>query len=113
MTPGPAALSRDFAGFRLLRKLGEGGQSAVYVAERADLGTVALKVLRPEVMRDPLYVDHFLTEADLALLLRSPNLVRTHETGEATGRYYIAMELIDGPDLAQFAWRMRQLKAPL
>lgn len=102
-----------FAGFRLLSRLGEGGQSDVFLAEREDVGRCALKVLRRDVEQDPAFLDCFRMEADVGPLLSSRHLVRTFETGEADGRLYIALELLDGPDLAVFSQRLRVAGAPL
>lgn len=108
--PSPKPL---FAGFEVLSRLGEGGQSDVFLAERADTGRCALKVLRRDVEHDPAYLECFRMEADIGPLLLSRHLVRTWETGEFEGRMYIAMELVDGPDLGLLSTRLRKAGAPL
>ena len=55
-------------------------------------------------------VDLFLTEADVTLLLEHPNVIRVHDSGEAGGRYYIAMEYVHGKDLGQICDRLVALE---
>jgi len=88
--------------YTLLERIGAGGMCEVFRARRAEAAVdVALKRLHAEMEQRPDVVDLFLTEADVAVLLEHPNLVTTFESGEADGRYYIAMELIDGLDLGR------------
>jgi serine/threonine protein kinase len=59
----------------------------------------ALKLLREDRRHDEEILNLFLTEADVALLVDHPNLIATYDAGEINGRYYIAMELIQGRTL--------------
>lgn len=89
-----------FGPYRILEQIGEGGMCRVFRARRDDLPIdCALKVLRPDARRDERARDLFLTEADLSLLLRHPNLIRSYDAGEFDGRAYIVMELLDGRTL--------------
>ena len=89
-----------FGDYLLTGRLGSGGMCHVFRAYRAeDDLTCAVKLLRDDARKDPKKLDAFVTEADVALLLDHPNLVRTVDAGEHDGRYYIAMELIEGADL--------------
>lgn len=73
----------------------------VFRAKRPDLAMeCALKVLRADALRDERAKDLFLTEADLSLLLRHPNLIRSYDAGEVEGRFYIVMEFLRGGTLA-------------
>jgi len=94
----------QFGEYLLLRRLAQGGMSEVFVARKngtpPDSKPVVLKRLLGELESRPDVVDMFLTEADVTTMLRHPNIVQVFESGEASGRYFIAMELIDGPDLA-------------
>ncbi|MBN2357881.1 MAG: serine/threonine protein kinase [Deltaproteobacteria bacterium] len=94
-------MGERFGPYELIERIGAGGMCEVFRA-RCDGSDrpVALKRLHRELEQQPAAVDLFLTEADLAVLLRHPNLVNAHDSGEIDGRYYIAMELIDGLDLA-------------
>lgn len=91
-----------FGDYTLTGRLGEGGMCHVFRARRSgDLQDCALKMLKEELRQDERIVDLFVTEADLSLLLRHPNLVETFDAGEAQGRHYIAMELIEGGNLRE------------
>lgn len=86
----------------------------VFRARREDLGMdCALKVLRDPVRRDERVRDLFLTEADLSLLLRHPNLIRCYDAGELNGRAYIVMELLDGGTLGDLVESLKQDDAAL
>jgi serine/threonine-protein kinase len=93
-----------FSRYLLVKKLAQGGMSEVFVAQRQDAppGTplVVLKRLLPELESRPDVVDMFVTEADVTTMLRHPNIVEVYESGEANDRYFIVMEMVDGPDLA-------------
>ena len=81
----------------------------VYRARHQDENyDVALKLLRDDRRQDAHMVEMFITEADLAMLLAHPNLVRTFDAGEAQGRHYIAMELIEGGTLDRVLRRGRE-----
>src|SRR5262245_6517708 len=84
-------------------QLGRGGMGVVYKAHDRLLDeAVAIKVLRPEVARDPEISRRFQTEIKLARKVSHRNVCRIHEYGEdASGLRYISMELLDGVDLRQ------------
>jgi len=69
---------------------------------------VAFKVLQPLFAAQPMAVDLFLDEARLVSGLDHPNIVQTHDLGRAGDRYFIAMEYVDGTDLARLVERLRQ-----
>ena len=81
--------------------LGQGGMATIYRANDTGLGRdVALKLLRPEYLRDPDFSSRFRQEAQAAASLSHPNVVTVFDYGEDPSGPYIAMELIDGEDLA-------------
>ena len=87
--------------FRLLRPIGRGGMGAVYEAEQLSLGRrVAVKVLPASFGRDPERLARFEREARLAARLHHPGIVPVFGAGEAGGRPFFAMELVDGETLA-------------
>ena len=90
-------IGRTLAHFRLVEKIGEGGMGEVYKAhdERLDRD-VALKLLPGESFRDPVSRSRLLREARTASKLNHPNICTVHEVGEAEGRAFIAMELVEG-----------------
>jgi serine/threonine protein kinase len=96
--PPPETPTR-IAHFRILGELGRGGMGVVYRAEDESLRrTVALKLL-PSASGDPERRLRFLREARSAAAISHPNVAVVHQVGEADGRVYIAMELIEGESL--------------
>jgi serine/threonine-protein kinase len=88
---------RRLGGYELLSTLGRGGMGSVLLARQVSMDRlVALKVLRPMLAADRDFVTRFLREARLAGKLDHPNLVRAIDVGEAGGRYYMAMEYVEG-----------------
>lgn len=100
--PAPAAATGATrpARYRVLGELGRGGMGIVYKAHDTVLDrTVALKVL-PEALREnEQALQNFLREAKSAAKLNHPNIVTVYDAGEQDGRYYIAMEYVDGTTL--------------
>ena len=87
--------------YRLIELLGEGGMATVFRATDTGLGRdVALKLLRPEYLRDPDFSSRFRQEAQAAASLGHPNVVHVYDYGEDTTGPFIVMELVDGEDLA-------------
>lgn len=87
------------AGYRIERVLGAGGMGVVYLARDPDLPrSDALKILSPELSRDPDFRARFQREADVASMLDHPNIVAIRRRGEFEGQLWIAMQYIDGID---------------
>ena len=87
--------------YRLIELLGQGGMATIYRATDTGLGRdVALKLLRPEYLRDPDFSSRFRQEAQAAASLSHPNVVTVYDYGEDPSGPFIAMELVDGEDLA-------------
>jgi serine/threonine protein kinase len=94
-----------FGPYLVYEKLGEGGMAVVHRAEHVgETGLrkpVALKRLHTESSEDPSLVASFVREAQLAGRLRHPNIAQAYDLGRIDGTYFIAMELVSGPTLAQ------------
>ena len=70
---------------------------------------VALKMIRENCAEDPSFVTRFVEEAGLSALLDHPNLVATYDFGCIGGRYFLAMELVDGLPLSELLRSRRAL----
>lgn len=81
-------------------ELGRGGMGAVYTAWDPNLERhVAVKVIAPELARDPAFVTRFLREVRIAATLEHPNVVPVYEAGESDGTLFMVMRLIPGDTL--------------
>jgi serine/threonine protein kinase len=112
-------MDKRFAGYEIEALIGRGGMADVYRARalagpRAGL-TVALKRLRPELARDPQYLDLFHREAAVTRRLCHPTCIEVLETGVSSGTPFIAMEYVDGRNLRQILNQCieRQILLPL
>jgi serine/threonine protein kinase/tetratricopeptide (TPR) repeat protein len=82
--------------------LGSGGMGKVYKARDGELDrTVAIKVLRPDLMSDPMAMQRFKHELLLASSISHPNILRIHDLGEYNSVKFISMAYVDGGDLTQ------------
>ncbi len=86
------------AGYRLVRRIGSGGMSDVYLAERDDGSPVALKVLRTEGQTQE-SMARFVREYTLLSQIQSPGVVRIFGQGFSDAHAYIAMEYFERGDL--------------
>jgi len=83
--------------YRLCVELATGGMSVVYLARKEGTqGVVALKVLSPELTKDPTYLDMFVDETNIASRIRHPNVCTVFDFDRTEGDCYIAMEYIIG-----------------
>ncbi|MEK7271130.1 MAG: serine/threonine-protein kinase, partial [Planctomycetota bacterium] len=94
-------MTRRFGSWILLERLGSGGMGEVFKARSAESGRIiALKLLRADLSKDPEFVERFQREARAGSLLRHPRIVEGIDVGEAGGRFYFAMEFVEGETLA-------------
>jgi len=99
-------IGRQLGDYRVLSRLGRGGMAQVYLAEQLSLSRlVALKILKPELAKDPTYISRFRNEARAAAALVHSNIVQIFEVGEIEGWYFIAQEYVAGLNLSQYLRR--------
>lgn len=93
-------------GFELVRRLASGGMGEVFIAKKTGAANfekhVALKLLLPHLTALPESVRRFHAEARLAARMHHPNIVEIFDVGEAEGRPFIAMQLVEGVSLSQY-----------
>src|SRR5947209_16968078 len=84
--------------YQVLKKLGEGGMSYVYLAKEVATGQqVAIKVLSPKLATDRSSVERLRREAGLAMRLDHPNVCRIMRLGESEdGLIYLVMPFLEG-----------------
>lgn len=94
---------REFGPYRLKKLLGEGGMGVVYLAERADLGSVAaIKILRDSAL-SPLRRERFLREQRTLAQLSHPGIARLYDADTlADGTPWFAMEYVEGVPVTEF-----------
>ena len=88
--------------YKILEKLGEGGQGTVYRAIDSKLGrTVVIKVLPAELTAKEANLKRFEREARLASALDHPNICTIFDLNEIHGIHFIAMQYIEGRNVRQ------------
>lgn len=89
------------AGYTIVRELGAGGMGTVYLAQHPRLPKYdALKVLAPVLGNDPAFRARFEREAHLAAQLDHPNVVSVHDCGSSGGAMWLAMQYVEGSNVA-------------
>jgi serine/threonine protein kinase len=91
---------------RVIRKIAEGGMGTVFLAEQLGVEgfakTVAIKVIRKEMLNDIETVTLFLDEARLVADLVHPHIVQVYNLAEYKGRYFVIMEYVHGVTARDF-----------
>lgn len=114
--PESGAAFASVARYTIVRRLGEGGMGAVYLAEQdRPRRTVALKIMRPGLAGAEKLRRRFELEAEVLGRLEHPGIARIYDAGTAEvttpeGRSvvpYFAMEFVDGPSLVAYATERR------
>src|SRR5262249_32330099 len=97
--------------YRVLSHIATGGMGTIYKARDEELGRiVALKVLDPELAKNPVLVERFRREARNAARLTHKNIVTLYECGQWEGMHFLALEFIDGVDLSDYIRRKGTLE---
>src|SRR5687767_6569579 len=95
-------IGKSLGNYKILEKLGVGGQGTVYKATDGKLGrTVVVKVLPPELTTREANLKRFEREARLASSLDHPNICTIFDLDEADGHHFIAMQYVEGRNVRQ------------
>jgi len=96
-------IGQTISKYRVIEQIGQGGMGVVYKAEDLRLRRhVAIKLIAPELTRDPLARSRFLQEAQTISSFEHPNICVVHEIDEtADGRMFMAMTYYAGETLKQ------------
>jgi len=106
-------VGRTIGPYQVLEKIGQGGMATVYRGFHAELDRyVALKVLTGALPTTPELIQRFQREARTIAALRHTNIVQVYDFGPLGDTYYLAMEYVEGSDLAAEMKRRRDEKRP-
>ncbi|MFO0726201.1 MAG: serine/threonine-protein kinase [Myxococcota bacterium] len=107
----------SYGKYRLISRIASGGMAEVWLARSSSIGgfekLLAIKRMHPHFGKNANLVSLFIEEAKLSVALNHPNIVQIFDFGQADGEYFIAMEYVDGLDLATLLVRARDKGAPL
>jgi len=104
-----AQAAQKFGKYTLVAKLATGGMAEIFLARLQGAAgfekLVVIKRILPHLAKDQALTSMFLAEANIAAQISHPNVCQVFELGEIDGRYFIAMEYLEGVPLACFRRR--------
>ncbi|MEZ4461170.1 MAG: protein kinase [bacterium] len=110
-------MEREFGKYEFIEKIGSGGMAEVYLAKSHGAEGIekilVIKRILPEFTSNRRFVDMFISEAKIAMELNHPNIVQIFDFGKVESDFYLAMEFVDGSDLAQLLSAGRRAESPL
>ena len=111
MTPESPAAGQVYGGrYHLNSRIAVGGMGEVWQAtDDVILRQVAIKILKPEYMGDPGFLERFRTEARHAAMVNHEGIANVYDYGEDSGSAYLVMELVPGDSLAKILERDKKL----
>ncbi|MEY4296270.1 MAG: hypothetical protein RL016_116 [Actinomycetota bacterium] len=111
MTPESPATGQVYGGrYHLNSRIAVGGMGEVWQAtDDVILRQVAIKILKPEYMGDPGFLERFRTEARHAAMVNHEGIANVYDYGEDSGSAYLVMELVPGDSLAKILERDKKL----
>src|SRR5262249_6740813 len=96
--------------YRIVAQLGRGGMGEVYRADDLKIGhPVALKFLPHEFASDRMRLERLIAEVRIGRQVSHPNVCRLYDIVEWQGTHFMAMEYVDGEDLASLLRRIGRL----
>ena len=106
-----------FRRYELGERIGVGGMAEVFkavgIGHDGNRSTVVVKRILPHLSEDPAYRQMFVDEAKIASTLDHPNIVRMLDLGRMDDQLFLALEFVDGGDLAQLLRRARDKNVPV
>ncbi len=103
--------------YTILRKITDGGTAEIFLAKQHGAQgfekTVVLKRIFTTFYADPQFRHMLVDEAHVAMSLNHSNIVQVLDLGEAEGRYFLAMELVDGWTLDRILKRSKAAGVPI
>src|SRR4051794_6906533 len=103
--------------YSILRKIADGGMAEIFLAQmegaRGFQKRVVLKRIRSAFIADPQFRNMLIDEAHIAMGLNHGNIAQVLELGESSGRYFLALELVDGWSLSEAIKRANTAGLPL
>jgi serine/threonine protein kinase len=100
----------NLPGYEVLRKIGEGGMATVWAARQVSLDRiVAIKILTPRLILDPVVLQRFRQEAQSTAKLKHPGIVQVYDAGEHEGLAYLVLEFVAGCTVAELLDRKGRL----
>jgi eukaryotic-like serine/threonine-protein kinase len=103
-------LGQILGNYKIVRLLGAGGMGEVYLAQHTHIARqAAIKLLLPQVSRDPETVERFFNEARATSLIHHDGIIEILDCGNFEDRAYIIMEYLEGESLGSYLARERSL----
>jgi serine/threonine-protein kinase len=103
--------------YTILRKITDGGTAEIFLAKQHGAQgfekTVVLKRIFTTFYADPQFRHMLVDEAHVAMSLNHSNIVQVLDLGEAEGRYFLALELVDGWSLDRILKRTKAAGVPI
>ncbi len=107
----PQEPEKNLNRYDILDRIAVGGMAEVFLAKAYGAHgfekTLAIKRILPELARDPEFEERFIAEAKVAVRLSHTNVVQVFDFGRFAGSLFIAMEYVDGLDLAALLRRLK------
>ena len=98
--------------YKILKKIDSGGMAEIFLARAHSVGgiekVVAIKRVLPALTKNERFVNMFLDEARLSMVLTHANIVQVFDVGRADGTYFIVMEYVNGFNLRRVFQRMSE-----
>lgn len=92
----------EITGYKILKKIGQGGMAAVYLAKHKLLDReVAIKILQVGSFSDPGFRKSFIKEGQIIAKLEHPHIIKIYDIGIENEQFYMAMELVKNGSLKE------------